>query len=381
MRHLVFLLLLALPLTAFAANNNEALYNGIHQPWISTSAMGMGNSFMLVDDNNILFYNPAALANVKEGEININLITAASSMGDESFMTLYGDIQDASDAPEADKEEEMAKVITDAYGNFYYARIKGPNFSWVRPKWGFALNLLDLTIALSPHRGIGPMVDAFVYQDTTLAYGRGHTLKSVPGLTIGWNAKMIYRMFYDTRLSIDTLIDDGDILDKKDMGEGATLDGDISANYVLPWEYGVKTTVGAAVRNVLDYGFKSNQNFVGEGDAEPPKLQRRFDVGAKFELPEFWTFKPALAAEVRDMGHDNWTFKKGMHLGAKLDMLGWYLLNGSLRAGINQGYMTFGLGLKLLIFELQYSTYGEEIGTTDAKKKSRVHMAQLSFNF
>jgi hypothetical protein len=48
---------------------------------------------------------------------------------------------------------------------------------------------------------------------------------------------------------------------------------------------------------------------------------------------------------------------KKIHLGTELS-----LPIIDLRAGINQGYMTYGIGINLLVFRIDAATYTEELG-------------------
>lgn len=53
----------------------------------------------------------------------------------------------------------------------------------------------------------------------------------------------------------------------------------------------------------------------------------------------------------------------------------------SLRAGINQGYATFGAGFRLLLFQLDYAYVGEEFGQAPGWQPEFTHMAQLRVGF
>jgi hypothetical protein len=110
-------------------------------------------------------------------------------------------------------------------------------------------------------------------------------------------------------------------------------------------------------------------------------LERRFDIGTKFDLPDFWVFDPKFAFDIRDMGHRNWTWLKGLHAGTEMywKMSRWW--KGHWSVGINQGYMSAGFGARLAIFQLDLATWGEEVGTSDSRQESRRYIAEMSLDF
>ena len=358
----------------------EILNNQIHHNWTSSSARAMGNTFMLVNDPNILFYHPAALVYYPAGEMSFNLVAGEIQLGDESILGLVDDITKATKVPKDDQTQAMIDVLKNTYHDYYHARVKGPNFLWTRPNWGFAFNPVDLTVGLAPKRGLGPILDLFLLQDSTISYGRGHLINKIPGLSVGWLLKTVHRISYDERFSIDTLVSNGGIKTenlKDDVGRGLTVDADISAHYLLPYELSwAKISVGGAIRNVFDYGFPWMKE-----KTEPIKLGRRFDLGTRFDFPVYKVFRTSAALEMRDINDENWSWIKGFRFGSQLEILGWWWLKAALKFGVNQGYFSYGLDWNLLIFRLEFTSFGEEIGTSSSPKENRVYLGQVSFNF
>jgi hypothetical protein len=132
---------------------------------------------------------------------------------------------------------------------------------------------------------------------------------------------------------------------------------------------------------VLDYGFKTNLHLLDPNSGEPDRLQRRIDVGSAFDLPDWWIWRSRFAFDVRDILHDNWTFSKGVHMGAEFlwKVKSWF--QGGWRFGINQGYFTAGFSGDFAVFRLDLVTYAQEVGTSDSPKASRIYMTKMSMDF
>lgn len=382
MKKLAFFLILAIQQTAFA--ETTANY-GIHQDYVSTRALGMGNAFTaMADDYHTLFYNPAGLARVKRAQINMFIKPGISS----SFLKLQKDMETAgTTGTEAEQASAVTNLIGENYGESYYGRVS-LGAAWVRPRWGIAIIPLDLEIGMSIHQQIGPFLNIEAYQDTVIAYGYGRELKwsSRDSWYGGATVKGIYRGYVGKKLSAIDMATSQEFFREEDAQEGFTADLDIGLIYEPKRETGFFSTVKPSFafvgRNLLDLGFKQNYHLLNENSTEPPKLQRRFDLGSKWELPEFWKiFTVRALFDVRDMGHERWNYMKGLHLGAEFE---WLIANwwrGAWRVGLNQGYMTAGFTGKLAIFQLDLATWGEEIGTIDAKQENRRYQLSASLDF
>jgi hypothetical protein len=350
----------------------------IHQEYVSTRALGMGNAFIAVaDDFSSMFYNPAALALREDSQLRLFLRGGL----DGDILKLNKDIKDA-----GKDQTALQNAIEKHYGEHMYFRAPTIGGVLVRPNWGIAVLPVDLSVDLALHQSLMPSIFVNAYLDTTIAYSHATTWH-VPWLknrlAFGWTAKMINRAFYSDVLQSAQLAQDQDIVNIDRANEGATLDGDIGFIYnpkrsEKKW---YQPGVGVVVRNVFDYGFPKNFGLFNKKGEEPPKLQRRLDIGTKFDLPAFWIFDPKIAIDEKDIFHRNWTLLKGLHIGAEM---GWKVANwwkGHWSVGLNQGYMSAGFGGKLGIFQLDLATWGEEVGPSKATHESRRYIAEMSLDF
>ncbi|MBK8203835.1 MAG: hypothetical protein IPK68_16465 [Bdellovibrionales bacterium] len=139
-----------LVLLSFFTNKADAapaLDFSIHQPHISTRAMGMGNAFTAVaDDHSAMFYNPAGLARREDGNLHFFLRGAI----DPGFLKLGDEISKTDkQGTEAEQVNNMMNLLESHYGDHFYSRIPTLGASWVRPRWGLAFIPADLSLDLS----------------------------------------------------------------------------------------------------------------------------------------------------------------------------------------------------------------------------------------
>jgi hypothetical protein len=377
----LFAILLGAPEDAFAQVSQLKDYT-IHQHYLSPRAMGMGNTFTAVaDDFSTLFYNPAGLARIKEPIVNLGV----AGMIDSKFLSLEGDIKKASDANDINS---MVELLQKNFGNHFSARLPTLNAFWVRPGWGMAIIPTDLNLELEIRQLATVALNVVATQDTTIAYGRGWDVHWLAGhrISMGVTAKAIYRAYVSRALLASDLVLDSDLMRPEDAQEGLGIDADFGMLWSPnvdkgSWWRMTKPTVGFTVRNVADQGFKTNYHLLNQNSKEPPPIGRRFDVGTMFALPDWWVWKTRGMVDIRDMGHENWAFRKGLHMGVEMlwKMRSWW--QGGWRMGINQGYFTAGFTGELGVFKLDLVTTAEEVATSDSPKAIRKYMAKASLEW
>lgn len=369
-----------------AVNAAEPINYSIHQHYVSPRAQGMGNAFVgVADDYNSLFYNPAGLSNLTEGEINLKIQIAGSG----NILDLSNQMKDASNA--SNKDQAYSDLLNKNYGNHYFSRFPNIGATWARPGWAVAFIPADLSAEIAIHQQVGATMTVEGYQDSTLAFGKAWKfLEDQPAtLSVGVTGKAIYRGYVLKSVTAPELVYNDKFFSPEDAKEGMTVDADVGLLYTWKeadkggpaWTKNFKPQVGLTVRNLADYGFKYNYHLYNKQTAEPPQLYRRVDLGGMAELPGFWVFKPRVALDVRDMTHPFWTLKKGLHAGVELLWNVRWWLQGGYRVGYNQGYLSAGLSAQFVWFRLDFATWGEEIGTSGAPQENRRYVAQMSLSF
>ena len=364
-----------------------AIDYSIHQEYTSSRALGMGNAFAaVVDDHSTLFYNPAALAFRENG--NLRMFVRAGL--DPQYTEFASDLGEASGASsEIEQINAINNVLDDYLGVNMHSRVPTLGAVWVRPNWGIAFIPADVSTDIAPHQNGGYSLSINAYIDTTLAYGyaKKFTWKDHQ-FAIGGTVKGIHRIDSSKQvLSLELVSDSEAAFSNNDAREGLTFDVDIGTLFVPEVSKGsvfrfAKPTMAVVVRNLLDIGFPMDLDLIGsESEEEPRQLYRRIDIGTKLELPKFWVFQPKFAFDVRDILHPNYSTQKGLHAGFELfwKVKEWW--KGYWSFGSNQGYYTFGFGSRFGVFQLDLTTWGEEVGTSSVPQESRRYMVETSLDF
>ncbi len=388
---LLLLLVFSMLCSLNSLAGDEGVSFTIHHQYQSPRALGMGDAFVAVaNDYSSLFYNPAGLARREDSELNLSLDIAGSA----SFSKFAKDIDQAQKTgqTESEKQQAVLNVLNAAYGSTYAIRTAPAAGIFVAPNWGIGFIPADLSMELTVHKQVGPSVNATAYADTTLAYGYGKDLPwfDHSRFSMGITGKFINRGYASKAISAVELASDPNFVRKEDLREGYTLDADIGALLTpeIPDE-GIlsvirlaRPTFGMVVRNAAGVGFGKSLKLINKTATDKPEsLYRVVDLGTKWEYPSVWIFGGRGVLDVRDIGHPNFNWKKGLHVGFEFDwtVASWW--KGQYRIGLSQGYFTAGLSALLGVFNLDLVTYADNVGTYNNSKESRMYMARLNMNF
>lgn len=367
-----------LNLFTFHVQATDSMYFGIHHQFEDTRALGMGGAFTAVaNDNTAIFYNPAGLSQLQEGESNWFIKADV----DPEVLDFYDQIDKA--GKETDKVQGIGNVIQDNYGKTFSFRAPSVGWLWARPNWGLAVIPADVSLNMYLDRSVGPSINLFAIQDTTIAFAQSWKIRKwhkAGSFNVGVTTKLIYRVNVDEVVDIASISLNDKILKSDSAKEGMTLDADIGFLWKGPWQ-SYNPSASMVIRNIGDYGYFANMKMVGKGTAQPERLHRVIDFGYAMDLPSWWVWTSKVAFDVRDILHPNWNLQKGFHLGAEFmwQVASWF--RGGWRGGLNQGYWTAGFTGEFGVFRLDLASYGEEVGVQDERRENRRYMMTMSLDF
>jgi len=194
------------------------------------------------------------------------------------------------------------------------------------------------------------------------------------GLTLGGNLRPFYRAVGDIPLSdvVGALMGDedpGDVFLSKELISGFGLAGDVGAVLKLG-----SFTLGLVVRDIApafqayrntvqdlaDSGFVTSSGTPAGSFALTPNVV----VGARWD-PDLGAFSrildPRFFFEIQDPVaaiRDQASFFNLLHAGVEVETLGFL----ALRAGVNKGWLSAGVGLDLFFLEIDAAVFTEELG-------------------
>ncbi len=355
--------------------------------------MGMGGANVAVGGHaSALFYNPAGLSYIpREYGIEVELINLNASIN-ENVLDFAEDFSDATDEPpvvtgDPDTDETMAMldVMKQYLGkNIHFDANDFTSISRKGEKVAFAIGgLAGANFDFRTHSGFandGAMeIQGIVYYGA--AFGMSRDFKEVEignvilnDFALGFGVKQMNYGSINRAFSISELIDDDfqDNVEDNYLKEGTSTVFDLGGTYHLTPGW----IVGASVLNIGGVGDKDAVYIPMTVNAGVGYL-KRWEGHKLFNQVRF-------AADYVDIakGYEQDTdMIKRTRLGAGVNIWDGWFSTLSLRAGLYQGSTTYGANLRLLLLQVAYATYEEEVGAYAGQDKDRRHMINLTFGW
>lgn len=351
MKIVVLFFILLTSLTALAQQT------GVYEMSRPTRAMGMGGVITpVVSDGDAVFYNPAALANVK----GINVQLADIDLG-VNGMQAYDIAKDASTINNPSTQNGL-------FGKNLW--IEGSDRSSVAIPY-FGVGYYDEYAAtVQLENPAYPQVDTYFRNDAGLLVGGA--LPIGPGTSIGVTAKQIRRWGgYDQNLGASQLANMQSITSLKslypDEGTGYGVD---AAFMSTAQEVALKPTLSIVWQDIGDTSFTQTG-----GTAPPPRIEQDLIIGTSIGASAAG-FGWLLAAEARHLTESDIQTGNKLHVGGEIS-----LPFMDLRAGLNQGYFTYGAGFDFYFFRIDAASYGEELGAYPGQQVDNRIQIGLTMNF
>ncbi len=326
-----------------------------------SQAPGNGGAFVaLSDDANALFYNPAGLADIREPRASL------LSMEVESNRMTYNMFQDAADC-DFDDEAQTTSFLNKYMGDYGHAAVSSFPF-YARPRFAFGL-IGTVKTSLQVKNPQYPRLIVDGVEDAGVCAGYAFSLLD-GSVLLGASAKYIMRRSVYGEYTLPD-ITSGDFEDRVEDaiqdGTGALVD------------VGVIYKVGSYRVGDMPSSFQiglSASNLVGSEMGDARDLSEHVDLGMATRMGEHLTIAVDYVDIFTQMETDDDVGKR-LHLGFEYrftDAL-------SLRAGLNQGYLTYGVGYEKKNIQVDLLSYAEEIGSYAGQTDSRRYLFRVGVGF
>lgn len=342
--------------------------------------LGMGGAFAAVgDDQNAFLYNPAGLTQISRSRFSIGETTFGLNQDTLDILDFLqdnrDDLENYNDLEEA-RQEELTQEIVDKIAGLNGSIKEGIplNFSYIRSDFAFGfLNQGDLNVKVSTGI-IVPRLHVTVMEDVLFLASAARKMKVPIGdLSSGASLKYLMRWKMDEDR---TVVELGAEDFEPELLSGDSFGLDLGGL----WKINRQASVGLTIHDILatKIKYKDSDNNASAGSS---KIKADVRLGGAYKPG--WKWMPAfmddlvLAADINHLIDGDYTFFKKIHLGGEVRF--WKLLG--VRGGFYQGYPSFGLGLRLAFFNLDYAFHGEELGEYAGQVPEWNHLLQVGLRF
>ena len=380
---LLVILLCAITAPVFAQDQTVREYPYLYK---STRAMGMGGAYTAIGGRvDTLFYNPAGLSNIpkdKGWEMNILNVSAEVNKNALSFtrdMQNAFDTGDLNNSGSSTDDQQIAinNVFNRYLGENLHLRVAdftsfGKNFD----SMAFGIGALgSARLDAIPHQGFGPEGLLELNADVTYGAVGGVSLPLGSGFFLGASAKFLHRESVVHNFTPPELVGNKDNFDRFFTDElrkkGDAVGFDAGAIWKFSQDSWWRPSAGLSVLNIGDLDFK-----------DAGKIPMTVNVGFAVN-PRITTFRSLLIGvdyvDITKNYDQDKDMAKRIRYGAELQLLDINPVELSMRAGMYEGYPTFGADLRLFTFMFSYAMYSEEVGAYAGQDKDTRHL--LTFNF
>lgn len=347
-----------------------------------TRPLGMGNAFAAVKgtDENAMFYNPAAI-NDYEKKVHFQFVLPTVDFSYKSIPFFTNDIPNLADDIDAAATNGAKINVFDAFaasntGRYEEVGVRG-NVAVMMHKYITAALIYDSQGVAALLNPASSTVDIEVVTTAGLQVGTAYSFFE-DHLQAGLAVKFLGRHLVDqtiTQRDVTTNNNFDDVIDFKAFGFGIGFDigfkGAPPVNGKV-WDY-LKPQFAFTIQDVGHTRF-----FAGD----PVGKQKQSMTFGYALHPDFWKLKSTFAMDFRDLEYRG-EFLTKFHVGYELTWpeISKVLRSVSARVGINQAYLTAGLGFDFKYFKLNMATYGREIARQSIQKQSRMFSFQLAAGF
>lgn len=348
--------------------------DSIVKPYVGSRSAGMGGVHLttgLYDQN---FYgNPARVTANPKWKLQ---------MPDVMLESTIGTIGNLPTVLSGTANGSLLQSISATSGQNMHGRVQFhlPSLYLPMGKMSFAAGIIGAAqFDLSLRRSF--QVENRVIADIGPNFSVGRTFLPNDELSVGINARYVYRLSsVKQNITVAELLQGTSLGISSLAGDGARVDFDLGATYRLPWKVAeFEFTTGAVFSNLLGGESGLPPRIVSAStNAAPLRQSRSMGFGVSASRKDIWkAFSDLVVAlEVQNIGNaGGGSIFRLLHLGAEIQALNRF----AIRLGVNQGYLTAGLGIDIWAAQLDLATYGEEMSLNTGRLEDRRFLVRFGF--
>lgn len=320
----------------------------------SAATLGMGGVYLpFVSATDAVMWNPAVLAEVEK--LDWEIFDFGLGANGLDVINLYNDVQKSGCSGSA------------CYNSYYGVPVwitAGIASKFAAPRLGFTA-YKAVTVSGVLHNPAFPTFNMTYLNDYGFEIGYGFPI--LANLNGGVTVKRINRWGGQQDIGLSTITSGAASIESDFNQRGTGYGFDLGLQYKLPI---IPTTTFAA--SWQDVGSTA---FIAEtGSTSPPAIVDNFSVGlgSMIDLPGL-DLKAGI--EYRHINTQGEQLGKKLHIGGEV---GLPLID--IRAGLNQGYPTLGVGLDLFFLRVDATQYTEETGVYPGQTPSARYKLSLSMD-
>jgi hypothetical protein len=291
------------------------------------------------------------------------------------------DAEDQNNDGDTDDDRLMAvnRVLRDYRGENIH--IDAANLSSVAYNYGKASfgigGLASAKLDAVPHQGFGSEglleVDAYIQGGAIV----GVAAEPLNDLHAGVSVKFLERGTVDHYFTAKEITENEDNLGeyiKDELSEKGTAVG-FDAGMICSFFQNsiIRPSMGFSVMDIGDTDF---------GDAGVVPMTVNLGIAATGNLLVFETLTVGLDyVDLLNNYEEDDDWGKRVRFGGELIMIDNALLTAALRAGLYQGYSTYGVEIMLSVLKVSYTSYAEELGAYAGQDMDRRHMIALNIGW
>ncbi len=353
----------------------------------SPRVMGMGGANVAIGGQfDSVFYNPAGLTKMPENNWEVNIGNLSTEVG-ENVVDFVEDMTDALDVTDQDGDGDEDDDQLDAVNalleenrgkhlHFNIADLVSVAKNRGTVSYGIG-GLATVNSDMVPHHGLG--LDGLLEMHADIMYGGIGGLGYVvsDNLSVGVAVKFLHKESIDNFFTAREIIDNEDDLDNyfteelKQDGDAVGFDVGVIYEFMKDSKY--KPAFGVSLQNIGDLDF---------GDAGEIPMTANIGVSIRPEIPKLNSFVVGLDyVDLLNNYDEDSDIGKRVRFGAEVGIFDKKMASMKVRAGLYQGYFTFGADLRLFIATLSYTTYAEEVGAYAGQDEDRRHLLALNLGW